>query len=189
MQKPLGSRQQAGIDGPGTECLSDVGHRTTHRGQEGLPAIVEQMPPVRDLHCVWKSPGNGAGVSGPALAVSLGDMAKEAADDLESVPTLLAVAFYIIGAAIVGFGLLKLKRPCGSPAADHHRQRADRHSDRGLADRGPGGDQRAGRHLRAERRQPHRDQAPALGRRRQCSFRCRSRCHFQCMARSRMRCG
>ena len=50
-----------------------------------------------------------AGASGPALAVSLGDMAKEAADDLESVPTLLAVAFYIIGAAIVGFGLLKLK--------------------------------------------------------------------------------
>ena len=54
-------------------------------------------------------------ISGPALAVSLGDMAKEAADDLESVPTLLAVAFYIIGAAIVGFGLLKLKRHVDHP--------------------------------------------------------------------------
>ena len=43
------------------------------------------------------------------------DMAKEAADDLESVPTLLAVAFYIIGAAIVGFGLLKLKRHVDHP--------------------------------------------------------------------------
>ena len=53
--------------------------------------------------------------AGPALAVSLGDMAKEAADDLESVPTLLAVAFYIIGAAIVGFGLLKLKRHVDHP--------------------------------------------------------------------------
>ena len=52
---------------------------------------------------------------GPALAVSLGDMAKEAADDLESVPALLAVAFYIIGAAIVGFGLLKLKRHVDHP--------------------------------------------------------------------------
>ena len=56
-----------------------------------------------------------AWISRPALAVSLGDMAKEAADDLESVPTLLAVAFYIIGAAIVGFGLLKLKRHVDHP--------------------------------------------------------------------------
>ena len=56
-----------------------------------------------------------AGASGSALAVSLGDMAKEAADDLESVPALLAVAFYIIGAAIVGFGLLKLKRHVDHP--------------------------------------------------------------------------
>ena len=56
-----------------------------------------------------------AWISGPALAVSLGDMAKEAADDLESVPTLLAIAFYIIGAAIVGFGLLKLKRHVDHP--------------------------------------------------------------------------
>ena len=56
-----------------------------------------------------------AWIAGPALAVSLGDMAKEAADDLESVPALLAVAFYIIGAAIVGFGLLKLKRHVDHP--------------------------------------------------------------------------
>ena len=56
-----------------------------------------------------------AWISGPALAVSLGDMAKEAADDLESVPALLAVTFYIIGAAIVGFGLLKLKRHVDHP--------------------------------------------------------------------------
>ena len=56
-----------------------------------------------------------AWIFGPALAVSLGDMAKEAADDLESVPALLAVAFYIVGAAIVGFGLLKLKRHVDHP--------------------------------------------------------------------------
>ena len=53
--------------------------------------------------------------AGPALAVSLGDMAKEAADDLETVPGLLAIAFYIIGAAIVGFGFLKLKRHVDHP--------------------------------------------------------------------------
>ena len=52
---------------------------------------------------------------GPALAVSLGDMADEAADDLETVPGLIAIAFYIIGAAIVGFGLLKLKRHVDHP--------------------------------------------------------------------------
>ena len=55
------------------------------------------------------------GAAGPALAVSLGDMAKEAAGDLETVPGLLAIAFYIIGAAIVGFGLLKLKRHVDHP--------------------------------------------------------------------------
>ena len=52
---------------------------------------------------------------GPALAVSLGDMADEAAGDLETVPGLIATAFYIIGAAIVGFGLLKLKRHVDHP--------------------------------------------------------------------------
>ncbi len=53
--------------------------------------------------------------AGPALAVSLGEMADEAAGDLETVPGLIAIAFYIIGAAIVGFGLLKLKRHVDHP--------------------------------------------------------------------------
>ena len=53
--------------------------------------------------------------AGPAMAVSLGDMAQEAAGDLETVPGLIAIAFYIIGAAIVGFGLLKLKRHVDHP--------------------------------------------------------------------------
>ena len=53
--------------------------------------------------------------AGPAFAVSLGDMAKEAAGDLETVPLLIAIALYIIGAAIVGFGLLKLKRHVDHP--------------------------------------------------------------------------
>ena len=51
----------------------------------------------------------------PASAVSLGDMASRAASDLEAVPALLAVAFYIIGAGVVGFGLLKLKRHVDHP--------------------------------------------------------------------------
>ena len=63
---------------------------------------------------VWLS-GTSVWSAGPALAVSLGDMAKEAAGDLETVPLLIAIAFYIIGAAIVGFGLLKLKRHVDHP--------------------------------------------------------------------------
>lgn len=51
----------------------------------------------------------------PALAVSLGDMAERAAADLEAVPAFLAIGFYIVGAAIVGFGLLKLKRHVDHP--------------------------------------------------------------------------
>ena len=51
----------------------------------------------------------------PALAVSLGDMADKAAADLDAVPGLLAIGFYIVGAAIAGFGLLKLKRHVDHP--------------------------------------------------------------------------
>jgi len=51
----------------------------------------------------------------PALAVSLGDMADKAAADLDAVPGLLAIGFYIVGAAVAGFGLLKLKRHVDHP--------------------------------------------------------------------------
>ena len=51
----------------------------------------------------------------PALAVSLGDMAQRAASDLEAVPAFLAIGFYIVGAGVVGFGLLKLKRHVDHP--------------------------------------------------------------------------
>ena len=51
----------------------------------------------------------------PALAVSLGDMADRAAADLDAVPALLAIGFYIVGAAVAGFGLLKLKRHVDHP--------------------------------------------------------------------------
>ena len=51
----------------------------------------------------------------PALAVSLGDMAEKAAADLNAVPGLLAIGFYIVGAAVAGFGLLKLKRHVDHP--------------------------------------------------------------------------
>ena len=50
-----------------------------------------------------------------ALAVSLGDMADKAATDLDAVPALLAIGFYIVGAAVAGFGLLKLKRHVDHP--------------------------------------------------------------------------
>ena len=60
-------------------------------------------------------PGLWALTAAPALAVSLGDMADKAAADLETVPTLLAIGFYIVGAAIAGFGLVKLKRHVDHP--------------------------------------------------------------------------
>ena len=50
-----------------------------------------------------------------AVAVSLGDMADKAAADLDTVPGLLAIGFYIVGAAVAGFGLLKLKRHVDHP--------------------------------------------------------------------------
>ena len=70
--------------------------------------------PATLLGAAWLS-GTSVWTAGSAFAVSLGDMADEAAGDLEAVPGLIAIAFYIIGAAIIGFGLLKLKRHVDHP--------------------------------------------------------------------------
>lgn len=51
----------------------------------------------------------------PAGAKSLGEMASEAAADLEGLTGLLAILFYLVGALFVGFGLLKLKRTADQP--------------------------------------------------------------------------
>ena len=86
-----------------------------------------KSPHARHARAAWPGPvaaalagagwfsGTSVWAAGPALAVSLGDMADEAAGDLQTVPGLIAIAFYIIGAAIVGFGLLKLKRHVDHP--------------------------------------------------------------------------
>ncbi len=51
----------------------------------------------------------------PARAGSPGGMGDKAAADLDAVPGLLAIGFYIVGAAVAGFGLLKLKRHVDHP--------------------------------------------------------------------------
>ena len=52
----------------------------------------------------------------PAFALSLGEMAQEAGEDLEVVPFFISIAFYILGIVIVGFGLIRLKRHVDQPA-------------------------------------------------------------------------
>ena len=59
--------------------------------------------------------GAAAVLAAPAAAVSLGEMAGQAAGDLETLRALLAILFYLIGAVLVGFGLLKLKRNADQP--------------------------------------------------------------------------
>ena len=51
-----------------------------------------------------------------ALAISLGEMAQEAGEDLELVPFFISVTFYILGVLIAGFGLLRLKRHVDHPS-------------------------------------------------------------------------
>ncbi len=51
----------------------------------------------------------------PAAAQSLGDMATAAAADLEQLPFLISVAFYVLGILFVCFGLLRLKRQADHP--------------------------------------------------------------------------
>lgn len=51
----------------------------------------------------------------PALAVSLGDMAREAAQDFQGIPVLLEILFYIGGAVLVLLGLMLLRRHSTHP--------------------------------------------------------------------------
>ena len=55
-------------------------------------------------------------LTAPAFAISLGEMAQEAGEDLEVVPFFISIAFYILGIVIVGFGLIRLKRHVDQPA-------------------------------------------------------------------------
>ena len=57
----------------------------------------------------------GAWAPVAALAVSLGDMADSARSDLELVPGLIAGVLYVVGALLVFFGLMKLKRHTDHP--------------------------------------------------------------------------
>ena len=55
-------------------------------------------------------------LAGTAGAVSLGEMADEATGDLEdTVPGLIAAVFYIMGAALFGFGLFRVKKHVDHP--------------------------------------------------------------------------
>ena len=55
-------------------------------------------------------------LAGAAGAVSLGEMADEATGDLEdTVPGLIAAVFYIMGAALFGFGLFRVKKHVDHP--------------------------------------------------------------------------
>ena len=51
-----------------------------------------------------------------AFALSLGEMADEAGEDLEALPFFISVIFYVLGLLIVGFGLLRLKRHVDHPS-------------------------------------------------------------------------
>ena len=106
-----------GISGAVRRILLELNSRRS--GKPRCPRNRGAAPPAGPLAAAllgaaWLS-GTSVWTAGPALAVSLGDMAKEAAGDLETVPLLIAIALYIIGAAIVGFGLLKLKRHVDHP--------------------------------------------------------------------------
>lgn len=51
----------------------------------------------------------------PALAKTLGEMAEEAEESVAGIGALMSGAFWIVGAAIVGFGLLKVKKHVEQP--------------------------------------------------------------------------
>lgn len=57
-----------------------------------------------------------AALTNPAHAISLGEMAEEAGEDLELLPFFISVIFYILGLVIAGFGLLRLKRHVDHPS-------------------------------------------------------------------------
>ena len=50
-----------------------------------------------------------------AVAQSLGDMADDMADDLDQVPDLLEILFYIVGIVLIGVGIMRFKRHADHP--------------------------------------------------------------------------
>ena len=51
----------------------------------------------------------------PAAAKTLGEMAEEAEESVDGIGALMSGAFWIVGAAIVGLGLLKVKKHVEQP--------------------------------------------------------------------------
>ena len=66
---------------------------------------------------LWRwTPALGAAAGGSgAFARSLGEMAQEAAVDLDVVPQFLEIAFYIVGLLIVCVGLFRIKKHMDQP--------------------------------------------------------------------------
>lgn len=74
-----------------------------------------EMTRIRAGTAALTAAGCAAMLAAPAGAKSLGEMALDAATDLEGLTGLLAILFYLVGALFVGFGLLKLKRTADQP--------------------------------------------------------------------------
>ena len=64
--------------------------------------------------------GAAAFSAGSAIAQqSIGEMAAQGATDLEQVPQLVAILFYVVGVVLVGAGLVKLKKHSDGASRDH----------------------------------------------------------------------
>ena len=63
----------------------------------------------------WAGIAAGAIAARDAAAVSLGDMAKNAEDDLNIVTGFLEIAFYLLGLLVVAFGFFRVKKHMDQP--------------------------------------------------------------------------
>lgn len=63
----------------------------------------------------WAGIAAGAMAARDAAAVSLGDMAKNAEEDLQVVTGFLEIAFYLLGLLVVAFGFFRVKKHMDQP--------------------------------------------------------------------------
>ncbi len=72
VSQALGGSQNLRIELLRPDRLADIGQRVPNGGKEGRSGVLQQMPPVGDLHRVWQGPRYGAAV--PAVPIAGDDL-------------------------------------------------------------------------------------------------------------------
>jgi hypothetical protein len=66
--KPFGLREQPRVENGGTDGAVDSRHLSPHGGEKGCACVLEKMPAIGDLECLWQGTRDCAGIAPVAVA-------------------------------------------------------------------------------------------------------------------------